>query len=229
MNISPLLYSQTKEKVKIMFLIGNWKMHGSFQEISSFVESLEQSPPGVTAVLCFPFPYLTDFAPLLHAKGHLLGAQECSHEAFGPFTGQVSASMLQDVGCDCVIVGHPERACFETDEHVCQKAERALEVGLRPIICMTALTDLKKRVPPSPQCLIAYEPAVGSNTLPSYLEEASKQLKELAGQMPVLYGGGVTAENFENITGCFDGLLVGRASLDAVSWNRLLQGVGQGK
>lgn len=209
-----------------MFLIGNWKMHGSFHEIASFVKNLEKCPPCVTAVLCFPFTYLKDFAPLLHEKGYALGAQECSHEDFGPFTGQVSASMLKDVGCDYVIVGHPERACFETDEHVYKKAERALAAGVRPVICMTDLNNLKHRVPLLPHCLIAYEPAVGSNTLPSNLEEASKQLKELAGQVPVLYGGGITLENFKNITGLFEGLLVGRASLDVVSWNRLLQGVG---
>jgi len=205
-----------------MFLIGNWKMHGSFHEVSSFIEKIEPTPLGVTPVLCFPFPYLKDFASLLHTKGYGLSAQDCSHEAIGPFTGQVSASMLKDVGCRYVIVGHPERACFETDEHVYKKAERALEAGLRPIICTTEINNIEQRAPLSHECLIAYEPAVGSDSLPSDLEQASHQLKNRVNSRPILYGGGVTAENLETIAQWFDGVLVGRASLDAAVWNKLL-------
>jgi triosephosphate isomerase len=206
-----------------MFLIGNWKMHGAFHEVSSFIEKTESTPLGVTAVLCFPFPYLKDFASLLHTKGYSLGAQDCSHEAIGPFTGQVSASMLKDVGCRYVIVGHPERACFETDERVYKKAERALEEGLRPIICTTEVNNIEQRAPLSQECLIAYEPAVGSDSLPPYLEQAWHQLKERVNSRSILYGGGVTAENFETIAQWFDGFLVGRASLDASVWNKLLR------
>jgi len=209
-----------------MFLIGNWKMHGSFNEVTSFIEEVDKAPAGVDPVLCFPFPYLKNLALLLRAKGYNLGAQDCSDKPLGPFTGQVSASMLKDIGCNYVIVGHPERASFETDEQVFQKAERAIESGLTPIICITALGDIPKRVSLSFPCLIAYEPAVGSNALPSDLEGIAKQLKESAGQIPVLYGGGVNPENLKDIVLWFDGFLVGRASLNSTSWNQLLNELG---
>jgi triosephosphate isomerase len=67
-----------------------------------------------------------------------VGAQSCHHEDRGAFTGEVSAGMLVDAGCDLVLVGHSERRQLfgETDEMVRRKLEAALAAGLAPVLCV---------------------------------------------------------------------------------------------
>src|SRR5437773_2589200 len=67
-----------------------------------------------------------------------LGAQDVSAQAFGAYTGEVSAAMLKELGCRYALVGHSERRQYhgETDALVADKARAALAVGITPIVCI---------------------------------------------------------------------------------------------
>jgi triosephosphate isomerase len=121
---------------------GNWKMHGSRAENARHIEAIAKRYPATTpvqCVVCPPYVYLAQVASLLSAAGLPigLGAQDVSAEARGAFTGQVSVAMLQDLGCDFVIVGHSERryALGEDDYLIARKFDAA-RTKLVPILCV---------------------------------------------------------------------------------------------
>ena len=91
---------------------GNWKMHGSRSANQALLSELERRVRAewpIDVVVCPPYVYLADAARILDGGPIRVGAQDVCAEAGGAFTGQVSASMLRDVGCRYVIVGHSER------------------------------------------------------------------------------------------------------------------------
>jgi len=87
-------------------------------------------------VVCAPYLYLEQLRRELSPEE--IGAQDVSAHQPGAYTGDVAAEMLRDAGCGWVIVGHSERRQWhaETDAIVAQKAERTLQAGLRPIVCI---------------------------------------------------------------------------------------------
>src|SRR5690606_9851772 len=92
-------------------------------------------------VVCPPFTYLQQVNELLKANGATtlkLGAQDVSQHESGAFTGQVSGSMLKEMSCDYVIIGHSERRQYngETNEIVAEKFYAAINAGLTPILCV---------------------------------------------------------------------------------------------
>jgi triosephosphate isomerase len=120
---------------------GNWKMHGSRTENARLLEELlagAPSKPQATCVICPPFVYLQEAARLLRDSALTLGAQDVCADAQGAFTGEVSAAMLKDVGCEYVIVGHSERRLLyrESDQLIARKFGAALAKGLIPILCV---------------------------------------------------------------------------------------------
>ena len=90
------------------------------------------------AIVCVPFPYLYQAQELLGGSPVAWGAQDVSEQPKGAFTGEVSASMLRELGCTHVIVGHSERRQHhgESSELVARKAASALRGGLTPIVCV---------------------------------------------------------------------------------------------
>jgi triosephosphate isomerase (TIM) len=90
---------------------GNWKMHGSRADNGPLIEAILAAPnlETVDCVVCPPFVYLAELARALRGAAVKLGAQNVGAEAQGAYTGEVSAAMLKDVGCQYVIVGHSER------------------------------------------------------------------------------------------------------------------------
>ena len=120
---------------------GNWKMHGSRTETAALIEELlggAPEKPAAACVICPPFVYLYEAARLLRDSVFSLGAQDVSADAHGAFTGEVSAAMLKDVGCEYVIVGHSERRLLyrESDQLVARKFAAAHAKGLAPILCV---------------------------------------------------------------------------------------------
>ncbi len=120
---------------------GNWKMHGSRAENASLLDALiqgQQADPAADVLVCPPFVYLADAARLLKSSSILLGAQSVCAEPLGAFTGEVSAAMLKDIGCQFAIVGHSERRAIykEDDALVARKFVAAQGQGLTPILCV---------------------------------------------------------------------------------------------
>lgn len=128
---------------------GNWKMHGSRAMVRELLGSLSRRaiPRGVEVVVCPPYPYLALAAELLQGSGIVLGAQDLHPEPQGAFTGEVSGSMLRDLGCRYVIVGHSERRqhAQESSERVALKAEAALREQLTPIVCVGESEQQRER------------------------------------------------------------------------------------
>lgn len=116
-------------------------MHGSRDENAQLLDGLLQSLPAQTSAdiaVCPPFVYLWEIARLLKSSVVALGAQSVCAESVGAFTGEVSASMLRDVGCTYVIVGHSERRAIfrEDDALVARKFLAAQSQSLVPILCV---------------------------------------------------------------------------------------------
>jgi triosephosphate isomerase len=123
------------------FIGGNWKMN---TDSASAIDLAEQVASGLgdradhgDVVLCPPYPYLEMVGRVLGSRSVGLGAQDVSPEASGAFTGQVSAGMLLDVGAKWTLVGHSERrhGLAESDELVARKLARALQSGLKVVLC----------------------------------------------------------------------------------------------
>jgi triosephosphate isomerase len=120
---------------------GNWKMHGSRSETARLIEDLLvgcPESPEAACVLCPPFVYLYEAWRLLRDSAFSLGAQDVCADTHGAFTGEISAAMLKDVGCEYVIVGHSERRLLyrENDQLVARKFATAHARGLVPILCV---------------------------------------------------------------------------------------------
>jgi triosephosphate isomerase (TIM) len=120
---------------------GNWKMHGSQATNQALLAELESHvrPEWPIDIVVFPpYVYLADAVRALEDGRIQVGAQDVCAEAGGAFTGQVGASMLKDVGCSYVIVGHSERRRWyhEDDALVARKFAAALAGGLKPVLCV---------------------------------------------------------------------------------------------
>ena len=120
---------------------GNWKMHGSLQMTTDLISGVlagTADMSNIEVLVCPSFPYLAKTADSIANSAILLGAQNMSEQLQGAFTGEVSASMLKDIGCQYVLVGHSERRELygDTNELVAQKFAIAVEQGLIPIFCV---------------------------------------------------------------------------------------------
>lgn len=210
---------------------GNWKMNTTIQEavaLATVLRGALDDLAGVEKVLCPPFVSLDRVAQVAEGSTLKVGAQNMHDEEKGAFTGEVSPGMLQGL-CQYVILGHSERRNLfgETDELVNRKVRKALDMGLRPILCVgenfgqrqegreeavvsTSLTACLEGVASPDMLVIAYEPvwAIGTG-LAATGEQAEamvalirRLLVDRYGQqdaeaIPILYGGSVTAANIQ--------------------------------
>lgn len=129
---------------------GNWKMNGSRESVKALIEGLKAGCGEVKStqiVVCAPYVFLADVNGMLAGSGIALGAQNVSTEAAGAFTGEISAAMLKDFGCEYVIVGHSERRALygEDDALVAKKFAVARAAGLKPILCVGETLDEREK------------------------------------------------------------------------------------
>ena len=127
-------------------IVANWKCNPpTLKEAKLLFERVEKGLKDikdVEVVICPPFVYLPTLYvhhQVMNIKLNIkLGAQDCFWEQKGAFTGEVSPTMLKDLGCEYVIIGHSERRKYlnETDGMVNKKLKAALLVGLKPILCV---------------------------------------------------------------------------------------------
>ena len=125
---------------------GNWKMNGSLESNKNLIEGVKAGvSAGTTAevAVCPPAIYIPQVAELLAGTNIAWGGQNLSENASGAFTGEISASMLLDLKCKYVIVGHSERRSLygESDQIVAEKYEAARSAGLKPILCVGELLE----------------------------------------------------------------------------------------
>ena len=123
------------------FIAGNWKMHKITSEAVELVKALNEASPELAdaeIVVIPPFTTLSEVSKTLQGSAIKIGAQNLFWEEKGAFTGELSASMLKDAGCQYVVIGHSERRQYfgETDETVNKKIKAALAHGLIPIVCI---------------------------------------------------------------------------------------------
>jgi triosephosphate isomerase len=126
---------------------GNWKMNGSLESNRKLIEGvlggLGQCA-GVEVLVCPPSPYLAQVRELAEGTRVRLGAQNLAdQEKPGAFTGEVHGTMLRELGCQYVIVGHSERRALygETDAVVAAKFKVAQALGLMPVLCLGETLD----------------------------------------------------------------------------------------
>jgi triosephosphate isomerase len=115
-------------------------MHGSRASVASLLADLTAAMPVSLAevAVCPSYVHLPQALALCAESGIAVGAQDCSHMAAGAYTGEVSAQMLVDQGCQWVILGHSERRQYhgESDDLVAAKLSAAVAAGLQAIVCV---------------------------------------------------------------------------------------------
>ena len=124
-----------------VIIAANWKMHTSPADAGELARTIaaRTEASGVTRVICPPYVALATVRDALEAAGAAVavGAQNVHHELVGAFTGEIAAPMLEGLAT-WVIVGHSERRrdAGETDGIIGRKVGRAVDAGLRPILCV---------------------------------------------------------------------------------------------
>jgi triosephosphate isomerase len=232
-----------------MIIACNWKMNMTTETALDLVADMatQVAVTGVQRIIFPPFPLLAAIHMRVTGTDILMGGQDCHTEQKGAFTGDVSASMLSDVGCKWVIIGHSERRQLhhETNDLIAAKVAAAQSAGLSVMLCVgeteqdrragasdaVVLDMLASSLPADidpTRLAIAYEPvwAIGTGQNASEAE-ISAMHNRIGGflaasnmkHVPVLYGGSVKPDNAAAIMAMasVDGVLVGGASLDAHS------------
>jgi triosephosphate isomerase len=128
--------------MKAPLVVGNWKMHGNQADCQALARAIVQGLKKQTAraevAIAPPFTALAAVKKIIRGSKISLAAQNCHWQPFGAFTGEVSPSMISDLGCDYVILGHSERRHIfhETDDVIAHKIGPAVAHGMRAILCV---------------------------------------------------------------------------------------------
>ena len=225
---------------RVRLVAGNWKMHGSRASNAALLDALLDSigrESGVECAVCPPYPYLEQVSARLRGSAIAWGAQNVSEHAQGAYTGEVSAAMLKELGCRYAIVGHSERRQHygESDAQIAAKFAAAQGAGLTPILCVGETLQEREAgkteavvarqldaVSNFGNAILAYEPVwaigTGRNATPEQAQEVHAFLRRrLSGDVRIIYGGSVKAQNAAAIFAMpdVDGGLIGGASLVA--------------
>ena len=217
-------------------IVANWKCNpitlAKAKLLFNSVKKGIKNVKNVEVVICPPFiyiPYL--LKPKTYHLNPKFGAQDCFWEEKGAYTGEVSPKMLKDLGVEYVIIGHSERrALGETNEMINKKIRAALKSGLKPILCIDKISQIKKDLKTG--VIVAYEPLFAIGTGKVCSPEKAKKMKILIKKKvncPALYGGSVNSQNAADYIekAGFDGLLVGGASLDPKEFIQIIKNVAK--
>lgn len=222
--------------VRKTLIAGNWKMNGLLEDGIALAkgvatEAKKMGRKDCEFLICPPFTLLTSAKKAVRGSKVQLGAQDCHFANKGAHTGDISPVMLKDLGCQYVIVGHSERRTnhHETNELVAQKAEAALNAGLKVIICIgeteaerdagktidVCKNQINGSVPANStgaNTVIAYEPvwAIGTGRTPTVqeVEEVHAAIRKViakklgrgnANKMRLLYGGSMKPSNAKEL------------------------------
>jgi triosephosphate isomerase (TIM) len=224
---------QAKQRARLV--IGNWKMHGRLAENNVLLTAVSQGvgglPQEVTVGVCVPCVYLSQAQALLGGSRVAWGVQDVSAHPQGAFTGEVAAAMAVDFGAQYAIVGHSERRAYhhESAELVAIKAQRALEAGLTPIVCVGETLEQREAgateqvvgaqldevlaglsVQEAARIVVAYEPVWAIGTGKSATSEQAQAVHaflrarlaakgDAVADVPLLYGGSVKPDNAEEL------------------------------
>jgi triosephosphate isomerase len=133
------------------FVAGNWKMNTdrhSAVELANGVASgtMETASQTVHVAVIPPFVYIPAVVKTLSNSHIAVGAQDMYFEPKGAFTGEISSTMLKDIGCTYVLCGHSERrhVIGENDELINKKVHAAISGGLLPILCVGELLEQRQ-------------------------------------------------------------------------------------
>ena len=214
--------------MKKQLIAGNWKMNGSSQSNAALLSALAAGVANASCqiAVCVPAPYLAQVQLLVAGSCIDLGAQDVSQHESGAFTGEISAMMLREFATRYCLVGHSERRQyhFETDAVVANKAQRALAVGITPIVCVgetlaerdagrteeVVKRQLAAVIHTNGHCIseivVAYEPVwaigTGKTASPQEAQQVHAVLRaqlhaatENSDRMLILYGGSMNAAN----------------------------------
>ena len=214
-------------KYRKTIIAGNWKMNMTNSAVKPFMEELKENLPKTKVcevVLCTPAVMIQNMVKAGKECKVAAGGQDVSKHDKGAYTGEISASMLADVGAKYCIVGHSERRQYhgESDMLVNEKTKSLLEKGITPIICVgesleqremnltmeyvayqvkTALSGIDATA--LRHCVIAYEPiwAIGTAEQAQEVCEGIRAvIRRIYGARParavsILYGGSMNAKN----------------------------------
>ena len=226
-----------------MLIAGNWKMNLKNQDILNFKEIVfDLELDNRVEMAIFPqFPLLYSAKNNLSNYNIEVGAQTCSSELKGAYTGDVSVETIYDIGCKYCIVGHSERREFhnENNSYVKKASTLLLSRNIIPIICVGESKDIRDKKGTNQfiknqirECLpdyvssnlvIAYEPlwAIGTGLIPDYEEILNIHtliIDELSHieNLRVIYGGSVNIKNCSKIfeLNTVHGALIGGSSLN---------------
>jgi len=191
-------------------IAGNWKMYKDILESSQLVEEIKQGaiPSNVTAIVCPPFTSLAIIGNMIKGSSVKLGAQNMSEHDEGAFTGEISWNMIKSTGAEYVILGHSERRQYfqESNELINLKVKKALEKGLKPIVCVGERLDEREQGITEPivktqvkgvlaglnssdieNTTIAYEPiwaiGTGKTATPQQAQDVHKMIRKLVAQL----------------------------------------------
>ena len=213
-------------------LIANWKLNGSkeFNKrwVSNFLKYFSGQDFSLLGIAP-PSMYLDHLRGLLGKNNICLGAQNIDEEESGARTGEISASMIKDLGCEFSIVGHSERRTlfYESNQAISKKLIQANKYSLLPILCIGESVKeyqdnitheiLQKQILEAlngsikiTTLIIAYEPvwAIGSGQTPSpeEINSVHEMIKDVVQSrfpkidlVSVLYGGSVSTTNAESL------------------------------
>lgn len=184
---------------------GNWKMHNTVEEartLSKYIVDNTKKITGGDIVLAPAFTSLYAVYDTIKGSQVKLAAQNMYYEDKGAYTGEVSPSMLKDIGCSYVIIGHSERRKYfhESDEGVNLKTKKALSSGLIPIVCVGETLEEREKgiteyvvgiqvkkaldgIESIADIVIAYEPVwaigTGKNATPQEAEAVQRFIRDI--------------------------------------------------